>query len=103
METLERFDHYYMKGPGGTLHFNGPGRARLAPWFASHGFVLQACKTEDQFKEVLRLVLAADLVQAQAQLQGMLDSGNCTDAERQVLQALLHTAPDLSRPAPDAE
>jgi hypothetical protein len=103
MDGLERFDNYYMKGPGGTLHFNGPGRARLAPWFASHGFALQSCKTEDQFKEVLRLVLAADLVQAQAQLQSMLDSGNCTETERQVLQALLHKSPDLTRPDPDAE
>lgn len=92
---LERYDRYYMVGPNGNLRFNGAGTARLAPWFARHGFTLQACRTEAQFKDTLRQVLASEIVQAQAQLHSMLDSGECTAEERQILEAMLRGSPNL--------
>ena len=94
-DDLERFDRYYLIGPNGSLHFNAAGKARLAPWFARHGFALQFCTTEPLLKDTLRQILAIEMTQAQAQLQAMLDSGECSPEERQVLESLLRGSPNL--------
>lgn len=92
---LEQYDRYYLRGPGGTIRFNSAGVARLAPWFADHGFTLTACRTEAQFKETLRQVLAVDIDRAQSELHGLLESEDCSDEERAALARLLERSPHL--------
>lgn len=88
-DDLERFERYYLISPSGALHFNLAGKSRLGPWFARHGFSLQACRTIEQLNSTLRAVLADDLAQAREQMQGLLASGDCSPAERDALTTLL--------------
>jgi hypothetical protein len=87
--TLERFERYYLKSPGGAIRFNVSGRARLAPWFAQHGFSLQMCRTEADLHAVLRQILAIELEAARAQLAAFLEDPALDPAERAALETLL--------------
>lgn len=93
---LERFDQYYLTAPSGAIRINETGRARLTARFARQGFALSACKTEAQFKETLRQVLAGELDQTQSQLHDLLDSDACSADERAALSRLLTRSPKFS-------
>lgn len=93
---LERFDQYYLTAPSGAIRFNSAGRSRLTARFARQGYALDACKTEAQFKQTLRRVLAGELGQSQSQLHDLLDSDACSADERAALSRLLQRSPRLS-------
>lgn len=94
--NLERFDQYYLIAPSGSIRFNEMGKSRLTARFARQGFGLSACKTEVQFKEALRQVLAGELDQTQSHLQSLLDSDACGADERVALSRLLLRSPKFS-------